>query len=97
MLCDVSGHLHHRAEMGRALDPPHLNCRWNHNPTWLPRSLRENVSKVVAVGFLDNETLESATDVELREQNVQPRWCVLHIMQQSREHLPNLLSWDVRS
>jgi len=93
MLCDVSGHLHHRAEMGRALDPPHLNCRWNHNPTWLPRSLGENVSKVVAVGFLDNETLESVTDVELREQNVQPRWCVPHIMQQSREHLPNLLSW----
>jgi len=25
MLCDVSGHLHHHAEMGWALDPPHLN------------------------------------------------------------------------
>ena len=89
MLCDVSGRLRHRAEMGRALNTPHLNCRWNHNLTWL--------RKVVAVGFLDNETPESVTDVELREHNVQPRWCVLHIMQQSREHLPNLLYWDVRS
>ena len=97
MLCDVSGRLRHRAEMGRALHPPHLNCRWNHNPTWLPRLLGENVSKGVAVGFLDDETPESVTDVELRKQNVLSRWSVPHIMQQSREHLPNLLYWDVQS
>jgi hypothetical protein len=67
--------------MGRALDPPHLNCRWYHNPTWLPCFLGENISEVVAVGFLDDETPESVTDVELRKQNVQTRWSVPHVMQ----------------
>jgi len=38
-----------------------LNCCWNHNPTWLPCLLGENVSKVVAVGFLDDEMPESVT------------------------------------
>ena len=59
MLCDVSGRLSHRAEMGLALNPPHLNCRWNHIPHAPPPLLGENTSKVVAVGFLDNETPES--------------------------------------
>jgi len=36
MLCKVSGRFRHRAEMGRALNPPHLNSRWYHNPAWLP-------------------------------------------------------------
>jgi hypothetical protein len=54
--------------MGRALDSPHLDCRLYHNPAWLPRLLGENISKVVAVGFLDDETPEAVTDVELREQ-----------------------------
>ena len=70
MLCDVSGRFHHRAEMGRALDPPHLNCRWYYDAAWLPRFLWEDIRKVVAVGFLDNEPPESVTDVELRKQNV---------------------------
>ena len=69
MLCDVSGCLRHRAEMGRALDQPHLNCRWHHNLTWLPRLLGEDIRKIVAVGFLDDETPESVTDVELGKQN----------------------------
>jgi hypothetical protein len=56
--------------MGRALDPPQLNCRWHHNLTWLPRFLGEDIRKIVAVGFLDDETPESVTDVELGKQNV---------------------------
>ncbi len=36
MLCDVSGCFRHCAEMGRALDLPHLNSRRYHNPAWLP-------------------------------------------------------------
>ena len=70
MLCDVPGHFRHRAEMGRALDPPHLNCRWYYDAAWLPRFLWEDIHKVVAVGFLDDEPPESITDVELRKQNV---------------------------
>jgi hypothetical protein len=56
--------------MGRALNPPHLNCRWYHNPAWLPRFLWEDIRKIVAVGFLDDETPEAVTDVELQKQNV---------------------------
>jgi hypothetical protein len=61
VLRDVSGRLRHRAEVRRALDPSHLNCRWHHNTTWLPRLLGEDIGKVVAVGFLDDETPESVT------------------------------------
>jgi hypothetical protein len=70
MLCDVSGRFRHRAEMGRAIDPPHLNRRWYHNPAWLPRFLGEDICKIVGVGLLDDQTPESVTDVELRKQNV---------------------------
>ena len=70
MLCDVSGRFRHCAEMGRALDPPHLNSRRYHNQAWLPCFLWEDIRKIVAVDLLDDQTPESVTDVELLKQNV---------------------------
>ena len=75
-------------------NPPHLHCCWDYYSAWYSGSLREDICKVESVRLSDHQSPEAIADIQFTEQDVQPCWCVSHVLEEPREHLPNLLDWD---